>query len=102
MLRNRLTSLPLTLIPSCHFKTVHAISPFEKQGLLSSLNAVHRLRKIVIHMHVQIDDIVRFIPWLRRHNLHYLKVDLFAGLTVAVVALTQSMASAIIEKFSPC
>ncbi len=47
-------------------------------------------------MHVQIEDIVPFIPWLRRYNRHYLKVDLFAGLTVAVVALPQSMAYAII------
>lgn len=47
-------------------------------------------------MHIQIDDIVPFIPWLRRYNRQYLKADLFAGLTVAVVALPQSMAYAII------
>ena len=47
-------------------------------------------------MHVQIDHIAPFIPWLRRYNHHYFKVDLFAGLTVAVVALPQSMAYAMI------
>ncbi len=47
-------------------------------------------------MYVHIEDIVPFIPWLRRYNRHYLKADLFAGLTVAVVALPQSMAYAII------
>ncbi len=49
-----------------------------------------------MHMHVHIEDVVPFIPWLRRYNRHYLKADLFAGLTVAVVALPQSMAYAII------
>ncbi|RTZ95739.1 MAG: sodium-independent anion transporter [Deltaproteobacteria bacterium] len=47
-------------------------------------------------MHVPINHIAPFIPWLRRYNRHYLKVDLFAGLTVAVVALPQSMAYAMI------
>jgi SulP family sulfate permease len=49
-----------------------------------------------MHMHVHIEDILPFIPWLRRYNRHYLKADLFAGLTVAVVALPQSMAYAVI------
>lgn len=49
-----------------------------------------------MHMHVHMEDIAPFIPWLRRYNRHYLKADLFAGLTVAVVALPQSMAYAII------
>ena len=49
-----------------------------------------------MHMHVHIEDVLPFIPWLRRYNRHYLKTDLFAGLTVAVVALPQSMAYAII------
>jgi len=49
-----------------------------------------------MHMHVHIEDVLPFIPWLRRYNRHYLKADLFAGLTVAVVALPQSMAYAII------
>ena len=49
-----------------------------------------------MHMHVHTEDVLPFIPWLRRYNRHYLKADLFAGLTVAVVALPQSMAYAII------
>jgi len=49
-----------------------------------------------MHMHVHTEDVLPFIPWLRRYNHHYLKADLFAGLTVAVVALPQSMAYAII------
>lgn len=47
-------------------------------------------------MHVQIDDIVPFAQWLRHYNRRHFKSDLFAGLTVAVVALPQSMAYAII------
>ncbi len=47
-------------------------------------------------MHVHIDDIMPFVPWLRRYNRQYFKADLFAGLTVAVVALPQSMAYALI------
>jgi sulfate permease, SulP family len=47
-------------------------------------------------VHVHIDDIVPFVPWLRRYNGHHFKADLFAGLTVAVVALPQSMAYALI------
>ena len=47
-------------------------------------------------MHLQIDDIVPFLPWLRRYNRHHLRADLFAGLTVSVVALPQSMAYALI------
>jgi SulP family sulfate permease len=47
-------------------------------------------------MHVHIEDIVPFIPWMRRYNRRFLSSDLFAGLTVAVVALPQSMAYALI------
>lgn len=47
-------------------------------------------------MHLQVDDILPFLPWLRRYNRRYFKADLFAGLTVAVVALPQSMAYALI------
>ena len=47
-------------------------------------------------MHVHIEDVLPFTPWLRRYNHHYLKADLFAGLTVTVVALPQSMVYAII------
>ena len=49
-----------------------------------------------MHMHIHIEDVLPFTPWLRRYNRHYLKADLFAGLTVAVVALPQSRAYAII------
>jgi SulP family sulfate permease len=49
-----------------------------------------------IRVHVQIDDFLPFVAWLRRYNRHHLKADLFAGLTVAVVALPQSMAYALI------
>jgi SulP family sulfate permease len=47
-------------------------------------------------MNIHIEDVLPFIPWMRRYDRHLLKADLFAGLTVAVVALPQSMAYAII------
>lgn len=47
-------------------------------------------------MHVQLDAVAPFIPWIRRYGKRHLKADIFAGLTVAVVALPQSMAYAII------
>ena len=37
-----------------------------------------------------------FAPWLRRYSRRYLRADLIAGLTVAVVAVPQSMAYALI------
>jgi len=37
-----------------------------------------------------------FFPWLRHYRLHHLRADLTAGLTVAVVAVPQSMAYAMI------
>jgi SulP family sulfate permease len=37
-----------------------------------------------------------FIPWLRSYRRHHLRADLLAGLTVAVVAVPQSMAYALI------
>ena len=37
-----------------------------------------------------------FAPWLRRYSGRYLRADLIAGLTVAVVAVPQSMAYALI------
>lgn len=49
-----------------------------------------------MHMHFQTENFLPFVPWLRRYNRHHLKIDLFAGLTVAVVALPQSMAYALI------
>lgn len=47
-------------------------------------------------MHVQVDDFVPFISWVRQYGRPYLKADLLAGLTVAVVAVSQSMAYALI------
>jgi sulfate permease, SulP family len=47
-------------------------------------------------MHVQLDDILPFVPWVRRYKLRHFRADAFAGLTVAVVALPQSMAYALI------
>jgi SulP family sulfate permease len=49
-----------------------------------------------MHKHIYIGDVLPFLPWLRRCNRPYLKADLFAGLTVAMVALPQSNASAVI------
>ncbi|MCU0558493.1 MAG: SulP family inorganic anion transporter, partial [Desulfobacterales bacterium] len=37
-----------------------------------------------------------FVPWLRRYSGRYLRADVVAGLTVAVVAVPQSMAYALI------
>ena len=47
-------------------------------------------------MQFQIDDIAPFLPWMRRYSRRHFRADLFAGLTVAVVALPQSMAYALI------
>ncbi len=47
-------------------------------------------------MHVQMDHFTPFVSWMRRYNRRFFKADLFAGLTVAVVALPQSMAYAMI------
>ena len=47
-------------------------------------------------MHVHIDDFVPFVSWIRGYGKRYIKADLFAGLTVAVVAVPQSMACALI------
>ena len=41
-------------------------------------------------------EIAPFVPWLRRYRRHHLRADLTAGLTVAVVAVPQSMAYALI------
>ena len=40
-------------------------------------------------LHIQIDDIVPFLPWMRRYSRRHLRADLSAGLTVA--ALPQSI-----------
>jgi SulP family sulfate permease len=47
-------------------------------------------------MHFRPENIVPFVAWLRHYRGGHLRADLFAGLTVAVVALPQSMAYALI------
>jgi SulP family sulfate permease len=47
-------------------------------------------------VHVHLDDFVPFVSWIRGYGRRYIKADLFAGLTVAVVAVPQSMACALI------
>ena len=47
-------------------------------------------------MHVHLEDFVPFVSWIRGYGRRYIKADLFAGLTVAVVAVPQSMAYALI------
>lgn len=47
-------------------------------------------------MHIQTDKFAPFFSWMRNYRPRFLKADLFAGLTVAVVAVPQSMACAII------
>ena len=47
-------------------------------------------------MHVHLEDFVPFITWIRGYGRRFIKADLFAGLTVAVVAVPQSMAYALI------
>jgi len=47
-------------------------------------------------MHFRPENIAPFVVWLRHYNVQHLRADLFAGLTVAVVALPQSMAYALI------
>ncbi len=47
-------------------------------------------------MHFRPENIVPFVAWLRHYRGGHLRADIFAGLTVAVVALPQSMAYALI------
>ncbi|MDH3775192.1 MAG: SulP family inorganic anion transporter, partial [Deltaproteobacteria bacterium] len=47
-------------------------------------------------MQVQMSDFVPFLSWIRTYNRRHIKADLVAGLTVAVVAVPQSMAYALI------
>jgi len=47
-------------------------------------------------VHVHLDNFVPFVSWLRGYGRPHIKADLFAGLTVAVVAVPQSMAYALI------
>ncbi|MFZ1985632.1 MAG: SulP family inorganic anion transporter, partial [Desulfatitalea sp.] len=47
-------------------------------------------------MHFHPENFVPFVSWLRGYRRRFVKPDLFAGLTVAVVAVPQSMAYALI------
>jgi len=47
-------------------------------------------------MHVRPENILPFVAWLRHYDRRHLRADIFAGLTVAVVSLPQSMAYALI------
>lgn len=47
-------------------------------------------------MHFHPQNVVPFVSWLRGYRWRFLKPDLIAGLTVAVVAVPQSMAYALI------
>ena len=47
-------------------------------------------------MNIPFSDLAPFLSWIRRYRRPHFQADLFAGLTVAVVALPQSMAYALI------
>lgn len=47
-------------------------------------------------MHLDIKDYAPFLHWIRGYRHHHFKADLSAGLTVAVIAVPQSMAYALI------
>lgn len=47
-------------------------------------------------MNALLSQVAPFVPWVRRYRRHHLRADLVAGLTVAVVAVPQSMAYALI------
>ncbi|MEJ2234209.1 MAG: SulP family inorganic anion transporter, partial [Syntrophobacterales bacterium] len=47
-------------------------------------------------MQVQVSDFIPFLSWIRTYGRRHIKADLVAGLTVAVVAVPQSMAYALI------
>jgi len=47
-------------------------------------------------VHVRSENFMPFISWLRGYKLRFLKPDLLAGLTVAVMTIPQSMAYALI------
>ncbi len=47
-------------------------------------------------MQVQISEFIPFLSWIRAYGRRHIKADLVAGLTVAVVAVPQSMAYALI------
>ena len=47
-------------------------------------------------LYLHVTDLVPFTSWIRGYRRNHIKADLFAGLTVAVVAVPQSMAYALI------
>ena len=47
-------------------------------------------------MYLHVTDLAPFTSWIRGYRRSYIRADLFAGLTVAVVAVPQSMAYALI------
>ncbi len=47
-------------------------------------------------MHIQIQGFAPFLSWIRRYRGRHFRADVIAGLTVAVVAVPQSMAYALI------
>ena len=47
-------------------------------------------------MQVQVSDFIPFLSWIRTYGRRHIKADLLAGLTVAVVAVPQCMAYALI------
>ena len=47
-------------------------------------------------MYLHVTDLIPFASWIRGYRRAHIKADLFAGLTVAVVAVPQSMAYALI------
>lgn len=47
-------------------------------------------------MNALLSQVAPFVPWVRHYRRHHLRADLVAGLTVAVVAVPQSMAYALI------
>ena len=47
-------------------------------------------------MHLSVENFVPSLSWLRGYRLRFLKPDLLAGLTVAVMTIPQSMAYALI------
>ncbi len=47
-------------------------------------------------MHVQLGNFLPFLPWISGYRRRHFKADLISGLTVAVIAIPQSMAYALI------
>jgi len=45
---------------------------------------------------VIVSELAPFVPWMRKYGRRYLRADVVAGLSVAVVVLPQSMAYALI------